>query len=72
MAAAGLGITFSPDYVAPFARLLGLVMRPLRNPSIRRHVCLYEPSKNGLSLTATALRDFIVTNGLANAKVGRQ
>ncbi len=60
MSAAGLGITFSPDYVAPLASLLGLLMRPLRKPSIRRQVCLYEPRESRLSDAAIDFRNFMV------------
>lgn len=41
LAASGLGVTFSPDYVAPLAKALGLVSRPLIAPVINRHLCLY-------------------------------
>jgi DNA-binding transcriptional LysR family regulator len=41
LAASGLGVTFSPDYVAPLAEALGLVPRPLVVPVVNRHLCLY-------------------------------
>lgn len=41
LAASGLGVTFSPDYVAPLAKALGLVSRPLVAPAVNRHLCLY-------------------------------
>ncbi len=41
LAAAGLGVTFSPDYVAPLAEALGLVARPLIAPAVNRRLCIY-------------------------------
>lgn len=59
MAAAGLGVTFSPDYVAPLAAAMGLMKRALVEPSIERHVSLYEPLDRKLSPAAVAFRDFL-------------
>ncbi|WEK02342.1 MAG: LysR family transcriptional regulator [Candidatus Sphingomonas phytovorans] len=59
MAAAGLGATFSPDYVAPLARSFGLVQRPLTDPDIMRHLSLYE-RVGGESAAVATVRDYIV------------
>lgn len=45
LAAAGVGVTFSPDYVLPMARAMGLLLRPLTGPAITRQVCLYESAR---------------------------
>ena len=41
LAAAGLGVTFSPDYVAPLARSFGLLHRALIEPEVSRYLSLY-------------------------------
>lgn len=52
IAAAGLGVTFSPDYVTPFAQALGLVKRPLISPRVVRYMTLYQPADRPLSSAA--------------------
>ncbi|MDB5456539.1 MAG: LysR family transcriptional regulator [Caulobacter sp.] len=59
MAAAGLGVTFSPDYVEPFARALGLVMRPLIDPVVTRTVCLYAPAQRAPTMAVAEFRSFL-------------
>ncbi len=59
IAAAGLGVTFSPDYVAPFAEALGLVKRVLVDPEIVRHMSLYEPNDRLISAAASQFRDYL-------------
>jgi len=41
MASAGLGITMCPDFVAPFAKVTGLVMLRLEDPPFFRNVYIY-------------------------------
>ncbi len=62
VAAAGLGVTFSPDYVAPLAKALGLVQRPLVDPTIIRQMALYEPLDRKISAAAETFRVFLVEN----------
>lgn len=62
IAAAGLGVTFSPDYVAPFAKALGLVKRVLIEPEITRYMSLYEPCDRTLSDAASVFRQFLAGN----------
>ncbi len=45
LAAAGVGLTFSPDYVLPLAEAMGLVLRRLDAPAITRQLCLYEAGR---------------------------
>lgn len=59
IAAAGLGVTFSPDYVAPFAAALGLEQRRLIDPSVVRFMSLYEPVERALSPAALCLAKFL-------------
>ncbi|MEO5597671.1 MAG: LysR family transcriptional regulator [Novosphingobium sp.] len=59
MAAAGLGITFSPEYVKALALPMGLVMRPVIEPHITRYVTLYASADRELPDKVTALRNFI-------------
>lgn len=54
LAAAGVGLTFSPDYVLPLALALGLSMRRLTSPVITRQLCIYE-SGRASSLSAACL-----------------
>lgn len=65
VAAAGLGVTFSPDYVAPLARSLGLVQRKLTEPSITRWMSLYEPLDRKLSPAVRAFRDYLADHARA-------
>jgi DNA-binding transcriptional LysR family regulator len=60
IAAAGLGVTFSPDYVAPLAEALGLVKRTLIAPHVHRQVTLYRPAERAISVAATAFGNFLV------------
>lgn len=62
MAAQGLCVTFSPDYVAPLARVLGLVKRPLIAPAVSRQLCLFEPQA-GVVSSSRIFRDFIARSG---------
>lgn len=59
LAAAGLGFTCSPAYVAQFARKMGLVMRPLIEPTITRHVTLYQPRVRKLSPCAATFVGYL-------------
>lgn len=61
MAAANLGVTFSPQYVNALARPLGLTMRRMVEPEIVRYVTLYEPRDRELSNKVERFRDFIQT-----------
>lgn len=58
MAAQGLCVTFSPDYVSPLAQLLGLVKRPLAEPAVSRRLCLFEPQA-GVSPASRTFRNFL-------------
>ena len=63
LAGAGLGVTFSPDYVGPLAASWGLVSRTLIEPEIVRQVSLYDPRDRELSAAAQAFRDFLTECG---------
>jgi DNA-binding transcriptional LysR family regulator len=67
MAAAGLGITFSPEYVKSLALPLGLTMRPVIEPRIARYLTLYEPADRDLSAKVIGLRNFIRQRELGGA-----
>jgi DNA-binding transcriptional LysR family regulator len=60
MAAAGMAVTVSPAYVGALATPLGLVMRPLVEPAIQRHVALFMPSRRTQSAAALVFADFLV------------
>ncbi len=45
LAAANLGVTLCPDYVVPLAAGMGLVSRPMIEPSIERQLSLYTPTR---------------------------
>jgi len=64
LAAAGLGITYSPDYVAPLAHMMGLVSRPVTDPLIVRKVSLYLPRTREISSHALQFSEHI-ENSLA-------
>ena len=68
LAAAGLGITFSPRYVAPFAFALGVVERRLIEPEIKRQLSLYRPATRALSKAAEAYASYLLDrlSGLTN------
>lgn len=59
MAAANLGVTFSPQYVSRLAIPMGLTMRRILEPEIMRHVTLYEPLEVDPPAKVRLLRDFI-------------
>lgn len=60
LAAAGLGITFSPQYVEPFAQAFGVVSRRLVDPVITRTLSLYRPAARGPSRAASAFADHLL------------
>lgn len=70
MAAAGVAVTVSPAYVGALARPLGLVMRPLIQPSVQRHVALFSPAKRLQSAAAITFAQFVVAR-LAKPRRGR-
>ncbi|MBL8642326.1 MAG: hypothetical protein JNK21_00220, partial [Rhodospirillaceae bacterium] len=49
LAAANLGVTFSPSYIGTLAKSFGLVMRPITEPKVVRHMSLYAPARRALS-----------------------
>ena len=59
MAAANLGVTFSPSYVDRLARPMGLTMRRIIEPEILRYVTLYEPADRTIPDHVLRFRDFI-------------
>jgi len=67
MAAANLGVTFSPDYVSVLGHALGLTMRRVLNPEIIRYVTLYEPSDRELPEKALRFRDFLKSSLMNSA-----
>lgn len=60
LAAAGVGLTFSPDYVLPLARAMGLVMRRLADPHIIRQLCLYEYGPGSRPEACAMFRTYLV------------
>jgi len=69
IAAAGLGVSFSPDYVAPLAQALGLVKRMLVAPRVVRQVTLYRPAERAISAAAVMFGDYLVAS-LRTKKAG--
>jgi DNA-binding transcriptional LysR family regulator len=61
LAAAGLGVTFSPDYVAPLARSFGLFQRTLVDPEVGRHLSLYAPRGRETAAAAAVRRHIVAT-----------
>lgn len=61
MAAAGVAVSVSPAYVGALAAPLGLVMRPLVEPTIQRHVALFSPTKRTQSVAALTFATFLST-----------
>ena len=59
LAAAGLGVTFSPAYVEPLARAFGLVMRPVGEPQIVRNMALFTPARRTPTAAVATVRDFL-------------
>lgn len=70
IAAAGIGVTFSPDYVAPLAEAMGLVKCPLVAPRIVRQVTLHRPADRALSAPATSFAAYLVERLARGASVG--
>jgi DNA-binding transcriptional LysR family regulator len=66
LAAAGLGVTFSPAYVGPLAAAFGLTKCKLTEPNLVRRLCLYEPSS--LGGPAAAFRETILQERAAFAE----
>jgi DNA-binding transcriptional LysR family regulator len=62
LAASGLGVTFSPIYVAPLAGAFGLVQRPLVDPEISRSLCLYARQDRGESEAISIVRTHILNS----------
>jgi DNA-binding transcriptional LysR family regulator len=62
IAAANLGITFSPDYVKVLAKPMGLVMRRVVEPEIIRHMSIYTSVRRSSSVAAQEFQEFIRTN----------
>lgn len=59
MAAAGLGVTFSPKYVEPLGSKLGVIARPVEGPSAVRRVALYKSAIRPQSEPARELEAFL-------------
>jgi DNA-binding transcriptional LysR family regulator len=59
MAAQGRMVTMAPAYVAPLARLFGLVPRRIEDAETIREVCLYSPAQRVLSPAAEDFRNFL-------------
>jgi DNA-binding transcriptional LysR family regulator len=59
MAAASLGVTFSPQYVSALAKPMGLKMCRILDPEIIRYMTLYEPTDREVPGKVKRLRDFI-------------
>jgi DNA-binding transcriptional LysR family regulator len=63
LAAAGVALTFSPDYVGTLAAGLGVVARPLVEPGVSRTLCLYrrqaEHRDHGLTLFCAHLERLV-------------
>lgn len=62
IAAANLGITFSPDYVKVIAQPMGLVMRRVVEPEIIRHMSIYTSVRRSSSVAAQDFQEFFRTN----------
>lgn len=77
VAAANLGVTLCPAYVAPMARSFGLEMRHLIDPEFTRYVMLYRSSQRPLSDIAKAFaahlhaRFALTADVEASERVGR-
>jgi DNA-binding transcriptional LysR family regulator len=59
MAAQGRMVTMAPGYVAPLARMYGLVMKRMAKPETIREVCIYSPNYRMLSPAAEGFRTFL-------------
>lgn len=68
LTAANLGVTFSPEYVAPLARAFGLVGRRLCNPHVEREVSLYHATERRVAASIELFRAVIVAQAEAMAR----
>ncbi len=59
LAAQGLAVTLTPDYVKPLARTFGLTMRRVIEPETIREVCIYRPVTRALSPSADGFAQFL-------------
>ena len=59
MAAAGLAVTVSPAYVAPWAKRQGLVMRRIVDPEVVRQVCLYRSAHRVASPATEGFAEYL-------------
>lgn len=59
LAAANLGVTFSPDYVKVLARPMGLLMRRVVEPEVIRHMSLYISTSRKSTAAAHEFQQFI-------------
>ncbi|RQX85396.1 LysR family transcriptional regulator [Burkholderia stagnalis] len=59
LAAQGLGVTLTPDYVKPLAVTFGLTMRRVTDPETIREVCIYRPLNRELSPPADGFAKFL-------------
>ena len=59
MAAAGLAVTVSPAYVAPWAKRQGLVMRRIVDPEVVRQVCLYRSAHRMASPATEGFAEYL-------------
>lgn len=66
IAATGLGVTLSPMYVAVVANRLGLVMKHIESPRIKREFCLYLPRRRALPPAALSFSEFLAEHLKAN------
>ena len=57
MVSAGLGLTAGPSYAGHLVKSWGLVSRPLVEPVLERHICLYHSKARSLSVAAEGFVD---------------
>ena len=56
---AGLAVTVSPAYVAPWAKRQGLVMRRIVDPEVVRQVCLYRSAHRVASPATEGFAEYL-------------
>jgi len=76
LAAAGVAVSFSPDYIGTLAAGLGVVARPLVEPTVSRVLCLYrrqtEHRDRGLERFCDHLEQMLGDGGAGGRGVGAE
>lgn len=72
LVAAGLGVSALPEFTLPFVAFADLVVRPLVDPVVRRHIVLLQHAQRPLTPAARRFRALLLRRGRVSARSNDQ